>query len=177
MTARVDAITYSSSTTKMRGTGSEDKICPLSSTFSVNGKSASKRKALCWRLEITGPQNTGGVYQAVCSSPRTGLIPATRRDVFDKIKHLKAPKCPFANLPELAAGRWSQGLTAERMKECVWLRPEVVAQVQFLEWTGADHLRHTKFVALRDDKDPSRVVRERSDGAIDWYRQGRPLKS
>jgi bifunctional non-homologous end joining protein LigD len=36
----------------------------------------------------------------------------------------------------------------------------VVAQIQFLEWTGADHLRHTKFVALRDDKDPSKVVRE-----------------
>ncbi len=44
--------------------------------------------------------------------------------------------------------------------ECVWLRPEVVAQIQFLEWTGADHLRHTKFVGLRDDKDPSKVVRE-----------------
>jgi bifunctional non-homologous end joining protein LigD len=40
------------------------------------------------------------------------------------------------------------------------VRPEVVAQIQFLEWTGADHLRHTKFVALRDDKDPWRVVRE-----------------
>jgi ATP-dependent DNA ligase len=52
------------------------------------------------------------------------------------------------------------GLTAQKMKECVWLRPEVVAQIEFLEWTGADHLRHTKFVALRDDKDPSKVVRE-----------------
>jgi hypothetical protein len=29
------------------------------------------------------------------------------------------------------------------------------------EWTtGADHLRHTKFAALRDDKDPRKVVRE-----------------
>jgi ATP-dependent DNA ligase len=91
---------------------------------------------------------------------RAGLVPATRREVFDKIKHLKTAKCPFANLPELAAGRWGQGLTVEKMKECVWLRPEAVAQIQFLEWTGADHLRHTKFVALRDDKDPSRVVRE-----------------
>jgi DNA ligase D-like protein (predicted ligase) len=91
---------------------------------------------------------------------RAGLVPATRREVFDRIKHLKTPKCPFANLPELAAGRWGQGLTAEKMKECVWLRPEAVALIQFLEWTGAEHLRHTKFVALRDDKDPSRVVRE-----------------
>jgi ATP-dependent DNA ligase len=42
----------------------------------------------------------------------------------------------------------------------LWLKPEAVAQVAFLEWTGADHLRHTKFVALRDDKDPKRIVRE-----------------
>jgi DNA ligase D-like protein (predicted ligase) len=91
---------------------------------------------------------------------RAGLVPATRRQVFEKIKHLKTPKCPFANLPEATAGRWGQGLTAEKMKECVWVRPEVVARIDFLEWTGADHLRHTKFVALRDDKDPSNVVRE-----------------
>jgi DNA ligase D-like protein (predicted ligase) len=91
---------------------------------------------------------------------RAGLVPATRRVVFERIKHLKTPRCPFANLPELAAGRWGQGLTAEKMKECIWLRPEVVAQIQFLEWTGADHLRHTKFVGLRDDKDLSKVVRE-----------------
>jgi DNA ligase D-like protein (predicted ligase) len=91
---------------------------------------------------------------------RAGLVPATRRQVFERLKILKAPKCPFANLPELTAGRWGQGLTAEKMKECVWVRPELVARVQFLEWTGVDHLRHTKFVALRDDKDPSKVVRE-----------------
>jgi ATP-dependent DNA ligase len=91
---------------------------------------------------------------------RAGLVPATRRAVFEKIKHLKAAKCPFANLPELSDGRWGAGLTAEKMKECVWLRPEAVAQIAFLEWTGADHLRHTKFIALRDDKDPKKVVRE-----------------
>lgn len=91
---------------------------------------------------------------------RAGLVPATRRSVFEKIKHLKAAKCPFANLPELSDGRWGAGLTAQKMKECVWLKPAAVAQIGFLEWTGADHLRHTKFVALRDDKDPKKVVRE-----------------
>ncbi len=91
---------------------------------------------------------------------RAGFVPATRRQVFEQIKHLKTNRCPFANLPEKAAGRWGQGLTPENMKECVWLNPESVAQVEFLEWTGGDHLRHTKFIALRDDKDPRKVVRE-----------------
>jgi len=105
-----------------------------------------------------------GFYQGkelrYASRVRAGFVPATRRTVFDELKGLKTAKCPFVNLPEKQAGRWGQGLTAEKMKECVWLRPEAVARIQFLEWTGADHLRHTKFVALRDDKDPRKVVRE-----------------
>jgi ATP-dependent DNA ligase len=46
------------------------------------------------------------------------------------------------------------------MKECVWVEPQTAAQVEFLEWTDANHLRHTRFVGLRDDKDPRKVVRE-----------------
>ena len=42
----------------------------------------------------------------------------------------------------------------------LWVRPEVVAEIQFMEWTGADRLRHTKFVGLRDDKKPSKVIKE-----------------
>ena len=91
---------------------------------------------------------------------RAGFVPATRREVLEKISALTTKKCPFENLPEKQVGRWGQGLTAEKMKECVWLRPEAVARIDFLEWTGADHLRHTKFVALRDDTDPHKVVRE-----------------
>lgn len=91
---------------------------------------------------------------------RAGFVPATRRTVFERISALKSIKCPFANLPQKDAGRWGQGLTAEKMKECVWLKPRAVVRIDFLEWTGADHLRHTKFVGLRDDKDPRKVVKE-----------------
>ena len=54
---------------------------------------------------------------------------------------------------------WSTGagLTAAKMKDCRWLKPVLVAQIEFLEWTGENHLRHTKFIALRDDK-PAREV-------------------
>ena len=91
---------------------------------------------------------------------RAGFVPATRREVFAKIKELKIPKCPFGNLPEKEPGRWGQGLTAEKMKSCVWVKPNVVVRIDFAEWTGADKLRHTKFIAMRDDKAPRRVVRE-----------------
>jgi ATP-dependent DNA ligase len=45
-------------------------------------------------------------------------------------------------------------------KFCVWLKPEAVAQIEVLEWIGADHPRHTKFVTLRDVKDAQKVVRD-----------------
>jgi len=40
------------------------------------------------------------------------------------------------------------------------VKPELVAQIEFGEWTPDGHLRHSKFVGLRDDKDPREVVRE-----------------
>ncbi len=94
---------------------------------------------------------------------RAGFVPRIRREVFEKIRHLKIAKCPFVNLPEAEPGQWGQGLTAEKMKECIWVRPETVVRIDFLEWTGANHLRHAKFVALRDDKDPRKVVKEITD--------------
>jgi bifunctional non-homologous end joining protein LigD len=91
---------------------------------------------------------------------RNGFVPASRRQVFAKLQPLVAPACPFVNLPETHKGRWGDGLTAEDMEKCVWVRPELVAQIEFLEWTGSDHLRHSKFAGLRQDKDARTVINE-----------------
>jgi bifunctional non-homologous end joining protein LigD len=91
---------------------------------------------------------------------RNGFVPASRRQVFSKLKHLVTPACPFVNLPETRRSRFGEELNAEKMKKAVWLRPEAVAQIEFLEWTEGDRLRHSKFVGLREDKNPRRVVKE-----------------
>jgi DNA ligase D-like protein (predicted ligase) len=91
---------------------------------------------------------------------RNGFVPASRRSLFERLKPLIAPSCPFANLPETRKARWGEALTAEKMKKCIWVRPELVARVEFLEWTDADHLRHSKFAGLREDKEPRQVVKE-----------------
>ena len=91
---------------------------------------------------------------------RAGFTPVTRASVFKKFKGLEIAECPFVNLPQKKAGRWGAGLTKEKMKDCVWLRPQLVAQIQFLEWTPDGNLRHTKFVGLREDKDPRGIVRK-----------------
>jgi bifunctional non-homologous end joining protein LigD len=46
------------------------------------------------------------------------------------------------------------------MAGCRWLTPALVAQIEFVEWTADDHLRHTRFVGLRDDKPAHAVRRE-----------------
>jgi DNA ligase D-like protein (predicted ligase) len=91
---------------------------------------------------------------------RAGLVPASRRELYGLLKPHIVKTCPFANLPEGTSGRWGQGLTAAKMKECIWVRPRLVANFEFLEWTDSNHVRHIKFVALRSDKDPLTVVRE-----------------
>lgn len=89
-----------------------------------------------------------------------GFVPATRRELFKELERLRIDECPFVNLPQSGAGRWGQGFTAEKMKKCVWVRPKIVAQFEFLEWTDAEHVRHIKFIRVRDDKLPSDVTRE-----------------
>ena len=91
---------------------------------------------------------------------RNGFTPAARVQLMKRFKGLETRACPFANLPELKSGRWGAGLTAAKMKECRWLKPVLVAQIDFLEWTGENHLRHTKFVGLRDDRLARDVRRE-----------------
>ena len=82
------------------------------------------------RLHRGRPPQAKDLYYA--ARVRAGFVPTTRRQVFDAIKHLKAAKCPFVNLPEKEPGRWGEGFTAEKMKEAVWLKPQAVAQIEFL---------------------------------------------
>jgi bifunctional non-homologous end joining protein LigD len=91
---------------------------------------------------------------------RNGFTPVTRAQLFKKLKGLEISECPFANLPEAKSGRWGQGLTKAKMAECQWVKPALVGQFEFLEWTGDKHLRHSKFVGLREDKKATDVVRE-----------------
>jgi bifunctional non-homologous end joining protein LigD len=80
--------------------------------------------------------------------------------VYSRLKPLITYKCPFVNLPETGRARWGEILDVEKMKKCMWVRPKLVAVIEFLEWTEGDRLRHSKFVARRDDRNPKDVVKE-----------------
>ena len=75
-----------------------------------------------------------------------GFTPHMREEVLEAIKGLRTPKCPFSNLPENR--RSPHALTAEKMRECVWVKPEVRCEVEFVERTKGGRLRHPEFRRL-----------------------------
>jgi DNA ligase D-like protein (predicted ligase) len=91
---------------------------------------------------------------------RNGFTPAVRAQLAKKFRGLESPRCPFANLPEKRSGRWRQGLTKEKMAACRWLEPQLVGQFEFVEWTSDAHLRHSRFIGLREDVRARDVRRE-----------------
>jgi bifunctional non-homologous end joining protein LigD len=77
----------------------------------------------------------------------TGFDHETLDRLRGRFERLQRQSCPFAeNCPS--------------GKEVHWLSPKLVAEVGFTEWTADGKLRHPRFIGLRRDKDPRKVVRE-----------------
>lgn len=91
---------------------------------------------------------------------KNGFTPEVKKQVFNHLHPLETKVCPFDNLPESKTARRGEALTREAMKNYPWVKPELVAEVEFTDWTPADHLRHSRFVGLREDKDPKDVHKE-----------------
>jgi bifunctional non-homologous end joining protein LigD len=82
----------------------------------------------------------------------TGFTAGSARSLWAQLEALAAQASPFpARLP------------AEARRNVRWVRPELVAEIEYRGWTHDGHLRHAAFKGLREDKDPREVVRE--DGA------------
>ena len=92
----------------------------------------------------------------------TGFNGALLRKLHGEFKKIAADSCPFSNLPEKRNGRWGQGVTRAEMKRCHWVKPEMVCQVKFSEWTRDDRLRQPVFLGIREDKDAKEVIREKA---------------
>ncbi len=91
---------------------------------------------------------------------RAGFTAAQRAAIFEVLHPLKTEKCPFTDLPSSKSSHWGEGVTAEDMKVLKWVKPALVAEIAFTEWTRDGHLRHSAFLGLRTDKDARSVVRE-----------------
>jgi bifunctional non-homologous end joining protein LigD len=76
----------------------------------------------------------------------TGFTRATLRDLAARLEPLRQDESPFAD--------------EVRERAATWVRPRLVAQIGFSEWTRDGRLRHPRFLGLRDDKAAEDVVRE-----------------
>jgi len=94
----------------------------------------------------------------------TGFNERELARVMKLLKPLETKTCPFANVPK----------SNERPH---WVRPELVAQIKFTEWTADAKLRHPVYLGLRDDKKPADVHREEKPevrgSSFDGRRQAR----
>lgn len=77
----------------------------------------------------------------------TGFNDKTLRDLADKLKHLKADESPFATSKAIA-------------RKAHWVKPQLVAEVSFGEWTRGGSIRHSVFQGLRKDKKAGEISRE-----------------
>ena len=66
-----------------------------------------------------------------------------------QLRGLRQDECPFDPTPPRSYAR-----------DATWVKPVLVAEIAFAEWTSEGLVRQASFLELRDDKDPADVVRE-----------------
>jgi bifunctional non-homologous end joining protein LigD len=57
-------------------------------------------------------------------------------------------------------GHWGEGIPGEHMTALRWVKPKIVVEVSFVEWTRDGLLRHAEFIGVRNDKSLREVRRE-----------------
>jgi bifunctional non-homologous end joining protein LigD len=95
----------------------------------------------------------------------TGFTNAQARALRARLAPLATRECPFSPRP---AGRLG--------KNAHWVRPELVCEVAFTEWTGDGKIRHPSFQGLREDKHAADVVRERPTAVSTASRAATPTR-
>lgn len=150
----------------------EGTVSKLAKAPYQSGRSRSWLKVKCLQLQefvivgFTDPAGARkglgalllGVYEneqlRFCGKVGTGFSTETLQDLFATLKPLEVGKPPVINP---LRGALARGVH--------WVKPAVVAQVAFSEWTADGSVRHPSFQGLREDKAVKDVVRERPKDA------------
>jgi bifunctional non-homologous end joining protein LigD len=77
----------------------------------------------------------------------TGFSEDTLHDLMQRLSEIEQEESPLDETPR-------------ELRKAHWVRPELVAEVEFTEWTTDGRLRHPSFKGLRFDKPPSEIRRE-----------------
>jgi bifunctional non-homologous end joining protein LigD len=147
--------------------GAEGIVSKLADSKYTSGRSKTWLKAKCIHQQefviggFTPPGDDGrgigslllGYYQdsklEYAGRTGTGFTQATHKMLRKHLEELRQTRSPF-----------SGELAAEEKKDAIWVKPELVAEVQFATWTGDHRVRQASFQGLREDKDPKEIRRE-----------------
>jgi bifunctional non-homologous end joining protein LigD len=132
----------------------------------VSGRSTSWLKLKCYReqefviggftLPSNGIRGVGALLLGVYKSGKllyagrtgTGFTQKTHRMLRDKLEGMRSETSPFASVP------------ADVVRGVHWVKPQLVAQVSFSNWTADNLVRQAAFKGLREDKPAKSVQRE-----------------
>ncbi|MFB3925655.1 MAG: DNA ligase D [Syntrophales bacterium] len=89
-----------------------------------------------------------------------GFSDAELAGIHEKLQSLKSGQCPFKQEPKTNT-------------PATWVRPELVCEVSFSEWTDEGYMRQPVFLGLRTDKSPTEVMREIPKRIGDVLKKGR----
>jgi bifunctional non-homologous end joining protein LigD len=152
--------------------GAEGIVSKRSDSAYVSGRSKSWLKIKCDRRQefvvggFTKPTNGSegigalllGYYQdkklVYAGRTGTGFTQVSSRKLRQQLEAMRQTQMPFVNVPGAAA------------KGALWVRPELVAEIQFSTWTADKLVRQASFKGLREDKKPSEVRRELPDASL-----------
>ncbi|WP_426229647.1 DNA ligase D [Pararhizobium sp. DWP3-4] len=120
--------------------------CTKRQEFVIGGYSPSDKRGRPFASLLVGAYDGGKfVYQGRVG---TGFDEDTMADMAKRFLKLKRKTSPFDAVPK------------EIARDAVWLTPELVAEVDFAEFTDDGHIRHGAFQGLREDKEASAVTPE-----------------
>jgi bifunctional non-homologous end joining protein LigD len=126
--------------------------------FVIGGFTPPKNSRPYFGAILVGYYQSGKLIYA--GKVGTGFDHALLRSLHATFLKRVRKACPFANLPMKKKPRFGEGMSSAAMRGVTWLKPELVAQVQFAEWTHDGLLRQPVFLGLREDKRAKQVRRE-----------------
>jgi bifunctional non-homologous end joining protein LigD len=121
--------------------------CAWEQEFVIGGYTDPRGSRTDFGALLVGYYDSGRLEYA--GKVGTGYSAATLRELGARLRELETVESPFADVRPVPRGTH-------------WVRPELVAQVGFAEWTKDGRLRQPRYLGLRDDKPASDVIRERA---------------
>jgi len=119
--------------------------CQKRQEFVIAGYTDPKGSRTGFGSLLLGVHDKGGAL-VYAGNVGTGFDDASLRSLKSKLDALATEKPPFAVVPRGVKGHW--------------VKPKLVAEITFTEWTGDGRIRHPVFHGLRGDKDPAPITRE-----------------